>query len=404
MEEEINAGPEIKNTEKVNTKFGFLNWLGIAWTFYWRTYLLTVVLAMLFLIPLATIFTWMKMLDPSNAITLSVVFIILIWLLVCLACYLGAIIAVRWVVTLKSRIFALQVLNEQNKEVIPILEVKKRVWLKLGWSYLWRNIILVTLGTIVCFTIILIFKYALNLFQSNNSSAFTHSIGYCLQYIKYLVILSIMLLINALNVKWFLKAKHKNFKITLSENVLFKGRNPYNWLIAFLVFILVYSSFMIHSPYKKVMTDRINSVLLTKNKKEYSSIPRAFTRKQYVAQIIKLARSEQILSREYCGVLLKTFKEKKITDEDMQELKGKIYYLELNNRIMKNIQVPESMKEIVKIKEEYCEFTDKTIEVYEKIISPNGPTNKDKMEFGELTNRQQVLNSKLRKLYKKIKY
>ena len=352
-----------------NTKFGFLNWLGIAWAFYWRTYLLTVVFAILFLVLLKYIFFLLSAFLPSNP-TLPILFEVLKWLLAGLACYFASSITVRWIITLKRRMFLLQLTDKAGEEV-PVLEAKRSIWFKLGWSFFWRQLILTVLLAMVVLGIFILFNYL--------SASLPFGLKTVIRFVLEMLIIFIAVLSVLINIKWFLKAKYKNYDIRLVERNYTSVAKRNIGLLCLVIFSLIYAYSMTLSPWKKFLLPiRVNqqfaNVQPVVEHTTSSNHQPDNAEKVFITKFFNYLNSKSALLLKL-KVLQKEYESKNYEDNDV---KKKIILIlakldDLDRNII-SLQVPDSLREVKKLKNEY----DIAIKRYMPILRELSLTNLNK--------------------------
>ncbi len=355
MGEEFKDNSAVDVVEIENTKFGFLNWLGIAWAFYWRTYLLTVVFAVLFLVLLKYTFFLLSAFLPSNP-TLPVVFDVLKWFLAGLACYFASGITVRWIITLKNRNFLLQLTDKAEKEV-PVLEVKKSIWFKLGWSFFWRQLILTVLLGVAVIGIFVLFNYIGTSMQSGLKTV----IRFVLQMFSIFLALIAMLL----NVKWFLKSKHKYYDLNIIQsNYSILKRNI--GLFFLFVVSVIYAYSMVFTPLNGIVLRLINRKKIRDVEVIHKrNITKKGLDKTFVEKFLYIMKTEKKLILKW-GDLGK----KKTKNNDKQVTEGLINIinkLENLNNELELLKAPEGLQGFEKEREKYCSAYHKYLDVCRRL-------------------------------------
>ena len=363
MEEEINAGPEIKNTEKVNTKFGFLNWLGIAWAFYWRTYLLTVVLAVLFLVLLKYTFFLLSAFMPASP-TLPVVFDVLKWFLAGLACYFASSITVRWIITLKNRIFLLQLTNKAGQEV-PVLEARRSIWFKLGWSFFWRQLILTVLLGVAILGVFILFNYL--------STSLPPGLKAIIRFVLQMLTIFIAVLSVLINIKWFLKSKHKYYDLKLLKNNHSSALKRNIGLICFVIFSVIYAYSMTCSPWKKFLLPiRLNQQFanvqpVSKKNTTFNNLSYD-AKKEFVVKFFDIVETKKKWTPKLAElaekILLKNNKNAKMEKRIFKVISK----LEALNTKMEMLKVPVGFEPMGKLKKRYCIVYKENLELIRGMI------------------------------------
>ena len=375
-------GEEVKNT-----KFGFLNWLGIAWAFYWRTYLLTVVFAVLFLVLLKYTFFLLSAFLPSNP-TLPVVFEVLKWFLACLACYFASSITVRWIITLKRWMFLLQLTDKAGKEV-PVLEAKRSIWFKLGWSFFWRQLILTVLLMVVVLGIFISFNYIGTSLPINLKT----SLKFILQMLSiFIAVLSVLL-----NIKWFLKAKYKNYDIRLVKSHYSSALKRNIGLTCLVIFSVVYAYSMIYTPLNGIVPRLINR----KKTKEIEVIRRENIDqkgldKAFVEKFLHIMKTEKKLIVKW-GDLGK----KKTKNNDKQVTEGLINIInkleDLNNEL-ELLRAPEGLQGFDKEREKYCSAYHKYLEVCRRLSESDNLKRDDNIIMKDVPDIEKEMSSSGKKM------